>query len=45
MRQRRVRGVEQAEDVEVVFESTGDPLFNLIRNRSAVSLFGNRLGG
>jgi hypothetical protein len=35
----------EAEDVEVVFESTGDPLFNLIRNRSAVSLFGNRLGG
>ena len=33
----------EPEDIEVVFESTRDPLFDLIRNRSALSLFGNRL--
>jgi len=33
------------EEVEVVFDSTGDPLFNLIRHRSAISQFGNRISG
>lgn len=33
------------EDVEVVFESSGDPLFNLVKHRSAVSQFGNRISG
>ena len=31
------------DDVEVVFESTGDPLFNLVKHRSTGSQFGNRL--
>jgi hypothetical protein len=31
------------DDVDVVFEATGDPLFNLVKHRSAVSQFGNRL--
>lgn len=30
-------------DIEVVFSSSGDPLFNLVRNRSALSQFGNRV--
>ena len=30
-------------DIEVVFGSSGDPLFNLVRNRSALSQFGNRI--
>lgn len=30
-------------DIEVVFDTSGDPLFNLVRNRSALSQFGNRI--
>ncbi|WP_315835699.1 hypothetical protein [Bradyrhizobium prioriisuperbiae] len=33
------------DDVEVVFEATDGPLFNLVKHRSAVSSFGNRIGG
>jgi hypothetical protein len=33
------------DDVEVAFEITGDPLFNLVRHRSAISQFGNRISG
>jgi hypothetical protein len=34
-----------ADEVEVAFGSSGDPLFNLIKNRSALSQFGNRIAG
>jgi spore maturation protein SpmB len=42
-----VAGLDQAAaaKVEVVFGASGDPLFNLIRNRSALSQFGNRISG
>lgn len=33
------------EEVEIVFETTGDPLFNLITHRSAIPQFGNRIAG
>jgi len=35
----------ELDDVEVVFETTGDPLFNLVRHRSSNSNFGNRING
>ena len=31
------------DQVEVVFETTGDPLFNLVRHGSSISQFGNRI--
>lgn len=35
----------ELDDVEAVFEATGDPLFNLVRHGSSISHFGNRING